>query len=83
MNESEKMDMISALRTFPIYETEYLNMKIMCRRHKKKRINKKLNKKYGIKWLEVPGKIMLVDGKIFCSRRTALMLRQLIERGGI
>lgn len=83
MNEKEKMDLILALNTFPVYETEALGgKKIICRRHKKKRINKKLNKKYGVKIIELPGEIVLVDGKIFCSRTTAITLRRLIERGG-
>lgn len=77
----EQTELLFSLSTFPIYETEALAKSITCRRHRKKRINKKLNKKYGIKKIELPGEICLVDGKIFCSRKTAIALRKLFHRG--
>ena len=61
---------------YQVLESEYLSKKITCRRHKKKRINKKLNKKYGVKRIELRGEIILADGKIFCSPKTAAVIRR-------
>lgn len=50
---------------YQLIETHYMADKVQARTHKKKRINKKWKKRYGMK--DVPWKNLLVtnDGKIY------------------
>lgn len=60
---------------YPLIECSYMMDIVQARTHKKKRINKKWQKRYGVK--EVPWKrYVLTDGKIYGHPK---MIEKLIE----
>ena len=60
---------------YPLIEVHHMADKVQVRKHKKKRINKKWLKRYGMK--EVPWKtLVLFEGKIYGHPMT---LKKLIE----
>jgi hypothetical protein len=64
------MNMVGNFDGFMLVETDHITKQVQARTHKKKRINKKWLKKYGLK--EVPDyeKILVVNKTIFAQPGT-------------
>lgn len=53
----------------PIVIDNYITKTVRCRKHKKKRIDKKWEKKYGYKEVQDDTKVYMFEGKLFMSQR--------------
>lgn len=60
---------------YPVIATDYMRENVQARKHKKKRINKKWKKRYGM--ISVPSKdIVVVDGKIYLHPKTLAKINE-------
>ena len=63
---------------YSVIATDYMRETEQARKHKKKRINKKWLKRYGMR--SVPSKrIVIFDGKIYVHPKTLVKIKERIE----
>ena len=72
------MDLISTFNTMPVIIT---TRRRQARKHKKKRINKKWLKRYGIITIEVQehDKVLVIDGKLYMTESAYWKIRKMIQ----
>lgn len=72
------MDLISAFNAMPVIIT---TRRRQARKHKKKRINKKWLKRYGIITIEVQehDKVLVIDGKLYMTESAYWKIRKMIQ----
>lgn len=57
------------LNGIPIVINNYITKKVRCRKHKKRRIDKKWLRRYGYKEVQDDTKMYVFDGKILMSQK--------------
>lgn len=68
---------------FKVYASDDIADLVQAKKHRKKRINKKWLKRYGVK--KVPWKSVIInkiDRSIYCHPDTLELIRQAISKGG-
>lgn len=65
-----------------IITTNMITKDVQARRHKKKRINKKWLKRYGLKAVPDDTKAYMTNGTIFMTKRCYQKLKKQIDNGG-
>jgi hypothetical protein len=68
-------------RCFRVEETNYLTKKVQRKTHRKKRINKKWLKRYGMHDVPDDGCILVMGDVLFMTPRTAQRIKK--ELGGV
>ena len=70
-------------KTYLGYPIKIATKEIQCRKHKKKRINKKWLKKYGYHEFDIMehGKVMMAsDGVIWMTKKTFQQIKNIMEK---
>lgn len=72
------MDLISTFNAMPVIIT---TRKRQARKHRKKRINKKWLKRYGIITIEVQehDKVLVIDGKLYMTESAYWKIRKMMQ----
>ncbi len=73
---------IESLNGMSVFITNMITKDVQARKHRKKRINKKWIKRYGMKIVEDDSKIIATKEMLFMTRKCFQRLNKEIQNGG-